>query len=186
ADYTQPIELPDADIPRAERRAIYFSGSSIGNFTPDEAERFLSHATQLAGAGGAMLIGVDLKKDPAVLHAAYNDEQGITAAFNLNLLQRMNRELGANFDIAQFAHRAFYSTEAGRIEMHLASRREQEVKLAQRTFAFRAAETIHTENSYKYSIGEFQELARRAGFRPEHYWLDAFQRFSVHYLTVPD
>jgi len=186
ADYTQPIDLPDTGLARTERHAIYFSGSSIGNFTPDEARRFLSHAVQLAGAGGAMLIGVDLKKDPAILHAAYNDQQGITAAFNLNLLQRMNHELGTNFNIAQFAHRAFYNAEAGRIEMHLVSRQEQEVKLAQHVFAFRAGETIHTENSYKYSIGEFQELARGAGFRPEYYWLDALQRFAVHYLIAPD
>jgi L-histidine Nalpha-methyltransferase len=185
ADYTQPIELPDTQLAGGEQRAIYFSGSSIGNFTPDEARVFLGHAKQLAGAGGAMLIGVDLKKDPAILHAAYNDEAGITAAFNLNLLKRMNRELGANFDTDGFAHCAFYNSEAGRIEMHLVSHRDQQVAIAHRSFAFHAGETIHTENSYKYSVGEFQALAHEAGFRAEHYWLDPLQRFSVHYLVVP-
>lgn len=185
ADYTQHIDLPDADVPAGSRRAIYFSGSSIGNFTPEEAQAFLSRARRLAGPGGAMLIGVDLKKDLAILHAAYNDAQGITAAFNLNVLQRMNRELGADFDLNAFAHRAFYDTEAGRIEMHLAAKREQQVRIRQETFSFRSGETIHTENSYKYSIAEFQALARASGFLPERYWLDPSRLFSVHHLTVP-
>lgn len=185
ADYTQPIDLPDTKLPAGSRRAIYFSGSSIGNFTPAEAQGFLARAIRLAGPGGAMLIGVDLKKDPAILHAAYNDAQGITAAFNLNVLQRMNRELGADFDLNAFEHRAFYNAEAGRIEMHLMSKREQQVKLGQGTFSFRSGETIHTENSYKYSIAEFQALARVSGFVPEHYWLDPLRLFSVHHLTIP-
>ncbi|HEY9445596.1 MAG TPA: L-histidine N(alpha)-methyltransferase [Burkholderiales bacterium] len=184
ADYTQPLQLPALDGMDVCRRAVYFSGSTIGNFTPDEAVSFLRRAQALVRAGGAMLIGVDLKKDAAVLHAAYNDAQGVTAAFNLNLLQRLNRELRADFDVSAFAHEAFYNADAGRIEMHLASRRKQDVTVAGRHFHFEAGETIHTENSYKYSIEEFHVLVRRAGFSPQHCWTDAASRFSVHYLVA--
>jgi len=185
ADYSKPFD-PRA-ILKAEtaRRAIYFPGSTIGNFTPGEALEFLRHALTQAGPGGAMVVGVDLKKDRAVLDAAYNDAQGVTAEFNLNLLARINRELGANFDLAAFRHHAFYDAERGRIEMHLVSTCEQEVVLGDSCFHFRAGETIHTENSYKYSIDEFRDLARRAGFEPEACWRDAGERFAVHYLAVP-
>jgi len=184
ADYTQPLQLPALDGMEVRRRAVYFSGSTIGNFTPQEAVSFLRQARTLVGVRGAMLIGVDLKKDAAVLHAAYNDAQGVTAAFNLNLLHRLNRELGADFDVSAFVHKAFYNADAGRIEMHLVSRREQDVTVAGQRFHFDAGESIHTENSYKYSIGEFQALVRRAGFSPQHYWTDAGCRFSVHYLVA--
>jgi uncharacterized SAM-dependent methyltransferase len=131
------------------------------------------------------LIGVDLKKDSAVLHAAYNDAKGVTAEFNLNLLRRVNAELGGTFDLASFAHRAHYDTAKGRIEMHLVSMKPQRVRVMGRPFAFTKGETIHTENSYKYAVEEFQALAREAGFAPESVWVDDRQLFSVHYLKAP-
>jgi dimethylhistidine N-methyltransferase len=185
ADYSRPFALPEIDGLRARRRVIYFPGSTIGNFTVPEAGQFLQQARILAGPGGAMLIGVDLRKDPALLHAAYNDAQGITAEFNLNLLRRINRELGANFDLPAFHHRAFYNAEAGRIEMHLVSVRVQRVSVGGRSFEFRSEETIHTENSYKYSIEGFLQLARSAGFESAACWTDPLRWFAVHYLTVP-
>ncbi|MGQ0526338.1 MAG: L-histidine N(alpha)-methyltransferase [Betaproteobacteria bacterium] len=185
ADYTREFELPAIAGFGANRRVVYFPGSTIGNFTDAEACSFLVGARRMVGPGGAMLVGVDLKKSPALLHDAYNDAQGVTAAFNLNLLARINRELGADFDLAAFRHHAFYNQEAGRIEMHLVSLREQAVSLGGRKFSFRRDETVHTENSYKYSVGEFQALAREAGFRPERCWVDAQQRFAVHYLVAP-
>ena len=185
ADYSRPFALPEIENLDARRRAVYFPGSTIGNFTVPEAQQFLIQARRLVGAGGAMLVGVDLKKDHALLHAAYNDEQGVTAAFNLNVLARINRELGADFTLAAFRHHAFYNAGAGRIEMHLASLEKQRVTLGGHVFSFRAGETIHTENSYKYSIAEFHTLARAAGFEPEACWTDSGQLFSVHYLAVP-
>lgn len=185
ADYSKPFDLADIVRPDAARRVIYFPGSTIGNFTPGEALEFLRHARKQAGAGGAMVVGVDLKKEHALLDAAYNDAQGVTAEFNLNLLARINRELGANFDLAGFRHRAFYDATLGRIEMHLESVRDQQVTIGDRDFHFRAGETIHTENSYKYSTGEFQDLARCAGFDAMHCWRDDRERFAVHYLAVP-
>ncbi len=185
ADYSCPLSLPEIDGVNARRRAIYFPGSTIGNFTPGEALAFLNVARALAGPGGAMLVGVDLKKDHATLHAAYSDAQGVTAEFNLNVLRRINNELGANFDLAAFRHHAFYDPARGRIEMHLESTRAQKVSVGGREFSFRAGETIHTENSCKYTVEEFQQLAAKAGFRAEHCWTDPEQLFSVHYLSVP-
>jgi dimethylhistidine N-methyltransferase len=185
ADYTQRLDLPALDNSAVARRLVFFPGSTIGNFSVAEALTFLANARTVAGAGGAMLVGVDLKKDAAVLHAAYNDAQGVTAAFNLNVLRRINEELGADFDLQAFEHRAFYNAPAGRIEMHLVSTREQTVRIGSRAFVFAAGETIHTENSYKYSVPEFQTLAREAGFEPEHCWVDPQRLFSIHYLTVP-
>lgn len=185
ADYSRPFALPGLDRFREHRRVIFFPGSTVGNFTVPEALAFLKNACRVAQPGGAMLVGVDLKKDPALLQAAYDDAQGITAQFNLNLLARINRELGASIDITAFRHRAFYNAELGRIEMHLESLRDQQVAIADRTFAFSQGETIHTENSYKYSIAEFQDLARRAGFVAQTCWTDSRELFSVHYLTAP-
>lgn len=182
ADYSRPLELPGLEGLTPRRRVIYFPGSTIGNFTRSGALDFLRHAQALAGAGGAMLVGVDLKKDPQRLHAAYNDAQGVTAAFNLNLLTRINRELEGNFDLAAFEHHAFYDEAKGRIEMHLRSQRRQTASVAGRTFAFEAGETIHTENSCKYSVAEFQQLAREAGFTPANCWCDEGNLFSIHYL----
>jgi dimethylhistidine N-methyltransferase len=184
ADYMQPLEIPGLSAWGASRRVIYFPGSTIGNLTPDEALAFLRDARRLAGAGGAMLVGVDLKKDPAVLHAAYNDAQGVTADFNLNVLRRINRELGADFDLAQFRHVAFYDAGAGRIEMHLESLCAQTVTVAARAFAFAAGERLHTENSCKYAVEEFRELAQAAGFRARQVWSDRQQYFAVHLLEV--
>ena len=184
ADYSHPMALPVIKGIQPRRRVIYFPGSTIGNFTRVDALGFLRHAHALAGAGGAMLVGVDLKKDPARLHAAYNDAQGVTAAFNLNLLTRINRELAGDFDLAGFEHHAFYDSAAGRIEMHLRSLRDQAVNVAGRVFSFRNGETMHTENSCKYSVEEFQQLAREAGFAPAHYWVDSEHLFSIHYLLV--
>lgn len=185
ADYSRPLALPELEGLGARRRVGYFPGSTIGNLTPAEAGAFLALAREQAGAGGALLIGVDLKKDPARLDAAYNDSRGVTADFNLNLLARINRELGADFDLSAFRHRAFYDGAVGRIEMHLESVKAQTVTIGGHAITFRAGETIHTENSYKYSLREFQELARGAGLVAREYWTDAEQLFSVHYLAVP-
>jgi dimethylhistidine N-methyltransferase len=184
ADYSRPIALPQLAAPGSHRRAIYFPGSTIGNFVPNEARAFLRNAGRLAGQGGGLLIGVDLKKDTARLNAAYNDARGVTAEFNLNLLARINRELGAAFDLSAFRHFAFYNEALGRIEMHLVSTKAQAVTIGGGVFRFRVDETIHTENSCKYSIAEFQELARGAGLAPVECWTDPEQLFAVHYLSV--
>jgi dimethylhistidine N-methyltransferase len=185
ADYSRPLALPELEGLDARRRVGYFPGSTVGNFTPAEAAAFLAIAREQVGAGGGLLIGVDLKKDPALLDAAYNDARGVTAAFNLNLLDRINRELGADFDLSAFRHRAFYDEMHGRIEMHLESVKAQTVTIGGRVIHFREGETIHTENSYKYSVREFQELAGSAGLQPRACWTDTDRLFGVHYLAVP-
>jgi dimethylhistidine N-methyltransferase len=186
ADFTQPFEVPDAGTGGTGRRIAFFPGSSLGNFAPQDAVAFLTTAAAVVGAGGAMLIGIDLKKDENILNAAYDDAQGVTAAFNLNLLVRVNRELGGTFELGAFRHRAFYNAREGRTEMHLVSTRAQTAEVAGQTFAFAEGETIHTENSHKYGVDEFRELARRAGFTPLKVWTDARNLFSVHYLLVAD
>jgi dimethylhistidine N-methyltransferase len=185
ADYSRPLALPEIDGIDARRKIVYFPGSTVGNLSPAEAAGFLRNVRILVGPGGGMLIGVDLRKDAALLNAAYNDRQGVTAEFNLNLLARINRELGADFDLTAFRHQAFYNEPPGRIEMHLLSLRPQRVGIGGRFFRFRAGETIHTENSYKYSVAGFRTLARGAGFDPVAYWTDAKRLFAVHYLEVP-
>lgn len=183
ADYTQPMQLPAA--PRgAGMRLGFFPGSTIGNFDPEQALRFLRMAARVL-RGGALLLGADLVKDPAVLHAAYNDEAGVTAAFNLNLLARANRELGTDFDLDGFAHGAFYNSPRRRIEMHLVSRRAQQVHLDGRTYAIAQGETLHTENSHKFSIDSLRALAVEAGFAPGPAWTDPNQLFSLHWLAAP-
>ncbi|HUL41165.1 MAG TPA: L-histidine N(alpha)-methyltransferase [Burkholderiales bacterium] len=184
ADFSEAVQLPDSSAPELKRKAIYFSGSTIGNFTKAETVILLKHAAQVVSAQGAMLVGVDLKKPQARLVAAYNDGKGVTAEFNLNLLARINRELNGNFRLEKFCHRAFYNAEEGRIEMHLESLTAQQVMIGGRCFDFRAGETIHTENSYKYSLREFQQLARQAGFDPLRAWTDEEHLFSVHYLCA--
>ena len=183
-DYTQRLDLPRDGAAADAKRVVFFPGSTIGNLTPDEARAFLGKTAGLLRGGGALLIGVDLKKDPAILHAAYNDAAGVTAAFNLNLLVRMNRELGADFDLATFRHRAFYNEAAGRVEMHLVSLRPQTVHLAGHAFPFAAGESIHTENSYKFTVEEFQHLAAGAGFAPARAWTDPDRLFSLHYMRA--
>lgn len=183
ADYTAPFDLPAARRP-VRSRAVYFPGSTIGNFHPDQAETFLKQIAQVCGPGGGLLIGVDLKKDPQVLNAAYNDAQGVTAAFNMNLLRRMNTELGADFNLDGFVHRAFYNALAGRIEMHLMSLKTQTVHLGSVSIAFEEEETILTECSYKHSLPGFAALASAAGLAVRKVWTDPAQKFSVQYLTV--
>jgi len=182
-DYTMPLELPVPLAPQMNRVG-FFPGSTIGNFDPDEALAFLQLASRML-RGGGLLIGVDLVKDPARLHAAYNDADGVTAAFNLNVLRRANHELGADFDIDAFAHYAFYDPLLRRIEMHLVSRREQTVRIGEAQFAFAEGDTIHTENSYKFTVEDFRSLASRAGFRPGPVWIDDERLFSVHWLHAP-
>jgi len=181
ADYTQGLQLPPA---QQGRRVGFFPGSTIGNFTPEEALAFLGHAAELL-RGGALLLGVDLVKDPQVLHAAYNDAAGVTAAFNLNLLARANRELGTDFQLRQFAHYAFYNAPLQRIEMHLVSRARQAVELGGEHFVLEEGETLHTENSYKFTMKGVRALAQRAGFRPGPVWTDAEGLFGVHWLYAP-
>lgn len=179
-DFSRPIDLPRA----LGRRVAYFPGSTIGNLLPAEAEGFLHMTRGLVGRGGAMLVGVDRKKDASILHAAYNDAAGVTAAFNRNLLVRMNAELGANFDLRRFGHYAFYNVARGRVEMHLVSRLRQRVAIGRHRFEFDAGETIHTENSHKYAVEEFQAFARDAGFEPRKLWLDRRGLFSLHGLRA--
>lgn len=183
-DYCQPLDLPEVGSEEHARRVAFFPGSTIGNFTPEAAVDFLRNVHRTVGTGGGLLIGVDMKKDAVLLNAAYNDQQGVTAAFNLNLLRRMNRELGADFDTAGFSHHAFYNEALGRIEMHLVSRCKQHVRIDEKVFPFEQGESIHTENSYKYAVDEFQLLARRAEFEPVKVWFDKDKLFSVHYLVA--
>jgi dimethylhistidine N-methyltransferase len=182
ADFTRPFSVPP--VSWAARRAAYFPGSTIGNFGPAEARKFLTQVSEQCGPGGALLIGVDLRKSPAILEPAYDDALGVTAEFNRNLLRRINRELGADFDVAGFDHRAFWNRKEGRIEMHLVSRRDQVVALAGRRFVFSRGETIHTENSYKYDLADFRALARSASFEVDRVWTDDQSLFSVQLLRV--
>ena len=181
ADYTRPFPLPALPGP-AGKRVGFFPGSTIGNFEPEGVVRFLGNCAELLGPGGEMLIGVDLKKDPDILEAAYNDRAGVNAAFNLNLLERINRELGGDLDIDRFEHVAVYDAQKGRMELYVKSLADQRATIAGRQFRFAKGELIHTENSYKYAIAEFHALARRAGFQPVHTWTDKNDLFSVHYF----
>jgi len=183
ADYSQSFSLPPHT--GTGRRIGFFPGSTIGNFTPEEALQFLRRAAGML-CGGALLLGADLVKDPHVLHAAYNDAQGVTAAFNLNLLARANRELGANFVLPQFAHYAFYNAPSQRIEMHLVSRADQEVTVGGERFTFAEGDSLHTENSCKFTVAGLRALARQAGFRPGPVWTDPGRLFSVHWLHAPE
>jgi dimethylhistidine N-methyltransferase len=182
-DFTQPLDL--SFYPAGSQKIAFFPGSSIGNFEPLAAVKFMSHVVKAVGRGGGMLIGVDLKKNKDILDAAYNDAAGFTASFNLNLLERINHELDADFDIDGFEHRAFYNSDKGRIEMYLRSQQQQVVNIEDQIIRFNEGETIHTENSYKYTIKEFQVMAHQAGFMPIYVWTDPDELFSVHYFEVP-
>jgi dimethylhistidine N-methyltransferase len=180
ADFAGALELPDQ---MAGRKLAFFPGSTIGNQTPLEAEAFLTGVRGVVGDAGALLIGVDLKKDLGRLTRAYNDAAGHTADFNLNLLHRMRAELGAELDPDGFEHMAFFDPDQSRIEMHLAAKGAQTIRLGGQAFAFADGETIHSENSYKYDIAGFQALAARAGFKAQQCWTDANDLFSIHFLT---
>jgi L-histidine Nalpha-methyltransferase len=182
ADFTRPFALPD--VPDAARVVGYFPGSTIGNFAPADARKFLADIAEQCGPGGALLIGVDLTKPRSVLEPAYDDARGVTAEFNRNLLRRANRELGADFDLAAFDHRAFWNASLGRVEMHLVSRRDQVVRIAGRAIPFAKGESIHTENSHKYELAGFAALAAAAGFTVERVWTDDAELFSVQLLRV--
>jgi dimethylhistidine N-methyltransferase len=184
ADFTAPFALPAAL--KAMPKVGFFPGSTLGNFEPHEACEFLRSARKILGEGAQMIIGVDLEKDERVLYDAYNDAARVTARFNLNVLVRINRELGGNFDLSAFTHRAIYNRVRHRIEMHLVSRKAQAVRILGRGFAFRSGESIHTENSYKYSLDRFTALARGSGWRPTASWTDAEGMFSVHALAASD
>ena len=178
ADICKPFELP-GEAKKAFARVGFFPGSTIGNFEPHEASAFLRNAANILGHGSVLVVGVDLIKSADVLNAAYNDAEGITAQFNLNLLTRINRELGGTFRLDTFEHHAFYNCEHHRVEMHLASLKRQKVKMVGDTIDFRAGETIHTENSYKYSIESLSALARGVGWLPATAWTDSRKYFSI-------
>lgn len=182
ADFTLPFSLPAECGSDPRRVAAFFPGSTIGNFEPKEALRLFRSLSRLLEGGGRLLLGVDLVKDPAVLEAAYDDSSRVTAAFNLNLLGRMNRELGANFDLRAFAHRAFFNTEESRIEMHLVSLKDQLVRIGEDMFAFREGESIHTESSYKYEPARFEALVEEAGFGVVDRWTDERGYFAVYLI----
>jgi L-histidine N-alpha-methyltransferase len=183
-DFSEPFTLPVDDL-RAARRVAFFPGSTIGNFDLPDAVLLLRQMAEQAGRGGGLVIGVDLRKDSGTLLRAYDDARGVTAAFNLNLLARMNAELGGDFRLSAFEHRAIWDDRRGRIEMHLESLEDQLVTVGGRTFRFRQGETIHTENSYKYVPREFDAVAALAGWRLERTWTDERAWFAVKYLTVP-
>ncbi len=180
ADYSQPLELPRALA--GYDKTAFFPGSSIGNFEPTAAETFLGNVRTTLGKHGSMLVGVDRKKDSRVLEAAYNDNQGVTAAFNKNLLTHINDELNADFDVAAFEHRAEYDPDDGCIRMYLISQRDQRVRVGDAEFEFAQGERLHTESSYKYDPAQFSELSARAGFRMREMWSDANELFAVFLL----
>ncbi|WP_365674280.1 L-histidine N(alpha)-methyltransferase [Okeania sp. SIO3I5] len=188
ADYTQQeFKLPDEKLLNDKdinNKVILFAGSTIGNLVYSEAVALLKKSANLLNGKGGMLIGVDLKKDPNILHAAYNDSQGLTAKFNLNILDNINRELDANFNLDDFYHYAPYNPTIGRIELHLVSKKSQNVKVLGQEFSFKEGESIHSENSHKYSIVDLGELALEAGFKLKKSWLDKNNLFSVNYLEL--
>jgi dimethylhistidine N-methyltransferase len=183
ADYTATLRLP-AELPPARRRLAYYPGSTIGNFVPEDARRFLRKMADVCGPDSGLIIGVDLKKDPLTLHRAYNDALGVTSAFNLNILSRLNREFNADFAVDQFRHYAFYNPVFDRVEMHLVSLVDQDVHLSHVRIHFKRGESIWTEASYKYNPTDFATLARSAGWSVEQIWTDDRGLFSVQYLSA--
>jgi L-histidine Nalpha-methyltransferase len=183
ADFAGPLQLPSTGVPRA-RRVVYFPGSTIGNFSPKAALRLLRSIAWLVGDGGGLLIGFDLDKDESIVWPAYNDRRGVSAAFNLNLLARINRELDGSFDLAAFEHRADYVRAKERVEMHLVSRKAQVVRVAGLGIGLAEREMIHTEYSYKYSLASFSRLTSQAGFTASNHWFDSKSYFCVQYLIA--
>ena len=184
ADFSEPIDWPESAYFESLKRLAFFPGSTIGNLQPSEAIQFLKYVRHLVGDEGAFLIGVDMKKDAEVFNQAYNDAEGHTADFNLNLLHRMKNELGADIDISEFSHKAFYNEKLGRVEMHLISDTKQTIKLDSLEFSFEKGESIHTECSYKYSISEFSELAKKSGFSLLRNWSDKRDFFSIYLMKA--
>ncbi len=184
ADFTTKFTLPKKNDNK--KYSVFFPGSTIGNFNKNEARNFLLMVASIIGTGGGLLIGVDIKKDPETLYNAYNDQKGITAAFNLNLLTRINNELNGNFDLKNFKHEARYEKNKGRMEMHLISLSEHTVLINNHPVSFKKNESIHTENSHKYTVEEFHDLGNATGFKPTKTWVDKENLFSIHYLTVPN
>lgn len=180
ADFTEHIELPE--LPFHRHKVIFFPGSTIGNFTPDGAVKLLSRMYEVCGPDGGVIIGVDLKKETEVLEAAYDDAEGVTGQFNMNLLERANNELSADFDLESFEHRAVYNEQHGRVEMHLVSTSTQDVNVCGHEFSFKAGESIHTENSHKFDLDQFARIAGQAHFDVEQVWLDEQKLFSVQFL----
>ncbi|HIF97378.1 MAG TPA: L-histidine N(alpha)-methyltransferase [Myxococcales bacterium] len=183
ADYLMPLQIPKL-AKSVSRSVVYFPGSTIGNFRPEEALEFLNRVAHLIGEGGGLLIGVDLRKEPDVLRRAYDDSNGVTAAFNRNLLTRINRELAGEFPEEAFRHESFWNKDHGRIEMHLVCETACRVAVGAEFISFSAGESIVTEYAYKYEVGEFQSLASKAGFTPQAVWTDPEEKFSVHYFNV--
>lgn len=182
ADFSHDWSLPDTL--GSEKRVVFYPGSTIGNLEPGDALHFLKDMRDWAGEGGGILIGVDLHKDSDILNAAYNDSEGLTEAFNLNILEHVNQIADANFDRDNFLHRAFYNERLQRIEMHLESLRRHRIRIGDKSFVLEPGETIHTENSYKYSSHSFRVLAQKADLDLQHSWIDEGELFSVHYLAV--
>jgi len=184
ADFMEPIDWPESAYFESIKRFAFFPGSTIGNLQPSEAIQFLKYVRHLVGDEGTFLIGVDMKKDAGVFNQAYNDAEGHTADFNLNLLHRMKNELGADIDISKFSHKAFYNEKLGRVEMHLISDVEQVIEIDSLEFSFEKGESIHTECSYKYSISEFSELAKKSGFSLLKNWSDKRDFFSIYLMKA--
>ncbi len=183
ANFSEPFELPPTKR-KPSRAVAYFPGSTIGNLTSEETAALLRNMAKTCGSGGGLLVGIDLIKEVEKIEAAYNDNLGVTAEFNKNILRRMNRELGSDFDIEKFDHLAFYNSEDRRIESHLVSRADQSVRLGGEVFAFREGETVHTENSHKYDIEDFSAFAAEFGFTAERVWTDAGRLFAVVFLRI--
>ncbi|WP_231954015.1 L-histidine N(alpha)-methyltransferase [Pirellulimonas nuda] len=183
ADFSQGFSLPDFPRPPSHS-AVFFPGSTIGNFLPDAARGLLSGIARLVGVGGGLVIGFDLQKDPRVIEAAYNDREGVTAAFNLNLLHRINRELDGRFEVDRFAHRAVYQDAQGRVSISLVSRQRQTVEIGDASIAFEAGESIHTEYSHKYTLPQFEAMAASAGMGVHRVWTDPKQWFAVAHCVV--
>ncbi len=182
ADYTHPFEITDLQL-SYDHIVVYYPGSTIGNFLPTRAETFLKQISSICERDGGLLIGVDLEKDADLLEAAYNDSKGITAAFNKNILIRFNRELNADFNIENFEHESVYNKALGRVEMHLISTTEQDIHIGDEEIHLKKGESIHTENSYKYEISKFKEMAKSAGFETAKVWTDDRNYFSILYLN---
>lgn len=182
ADFMHPFDLPAPKITPV-KNVVYFPGSTIGNFSPEAAAGLLRVMHHEAGAGGALLIGIDRQKDLSTLESAYNDKEGVTAEFNLNVLRRINRDFGGNFVVENFGHRAVYNEDFGRIEMHLDSTCEQVVTIANQKFTIHSGESLLTEHSHKYTIEGFAQMAEEAGFRLEKVWNDANDWFSIVYCS---